>query len=240
MADFDEQAYRTKKTMEAMAKLKEQRRIEREALEMAKKAGPDLSQNLAKGDLDRDSLRVRRTVSDVDITPPKTVVGKTDNLTPNKDVLPQISGDQLLEKQKQAEKSSLARRFKKAADLGDKSTMNKLRDEAQGFMKKYGKIAKKASKTGLKSIPIIGGIASAIMSGDVSAAVPGLDMADSAGPSADSLEYKFESGERLTPKEYKQLADMRKKPTQEQLDSAEEKRRLRAQALAKLSKPELY
>ena len=236
MDDFDEQEYKKKKMLEAMAKLKEEREFKRSSDEMARRAGPDKSKNIAKGSLDKDTLVARGGMSGKDMTPSKTVVGKTDNLTPDMSKQSIISGDDFLSKQREAEKSSLMRRFKKAADMGDKKTMEKLKDEAMGFAKKF----KKIGKTGLKSIPLIGGLASLAMSENASASdvIPGLDMADSAGPRPGSLAYKMESGQKLSPEEQMELNRTRQKPTEEQLRSAEEKRRLRREALAKLSKPQ--
>lgn len=77
-----------------------------------------------------------------------------------------------------------------------------------GKMKVAQKVAKKAAKTvgkkGLKSIPVLGplvGLASALESGDASAAIPILNEAENLGPQAGSLEYKLESGEQLSPEE---------------------------------------
>ena len=57
----------------------------------------------------------------------------------------------------------------------------------------------------LGAVPLLGGLASAAMSGDASAAVPLLDSAESLGPEAGSLEYRMENG-LLTDQDKQQLA----------------------------------
>jgi hypothetical protein len=60
-------------------------------------------------------------------------------------------------------------------------------EEAKSLLKKamkskaFQKIAKAAGKKALKAIPIVGGVASAVMSGDASAAVPILSEAEDIG-----------------------------------------------------------
>jgi hypothetical protein len=66
----------------------------------------------------------------------------------------------------------------------------------------------KGGAKGLKSIPILGsaiGLASAIGSGDVSAAIPGLDAAESLGPERGGVDYKIENNIPLTPEDEEQL-----------------------------------
>lgn len=57
---------------------------------------------------------------------------------------------------------------------------------------------RKAMKTGgkkvLGALPLIGGVANALISQDASAAVPGLDAADSLGPAPGSLDSRIENG----------------------------------------------
>lgn len=64
---------------------------------------------------------------------------------------------------------------------------------------------------GLKAVPLIGGIASALMTNDASAAVPILGDVELLGPEKGTLDYKLESGEQLTPEEYKILEERSKK-----------------------------
>lgn len=73
------------------------------------------------------------------------------------------------------------------------------------FAKKIARMTKSGGglKKGLKSFPLLGSIVaglSALSSGDAAAAIPILDQADDLGPSAESLEGRFERGE-LTPEE---------------------------------------
>lgn len=57
-------------------------------------------------------------------------------------------------------------------------------------------IAKKLGKKSLKALPIVGGIISAVSSGEASAAVPILDQAESLGPRKGSLAHRLEMGDR--------------------------------------------
>lgn len=64
--------------------------------------------------------------------------------------------------------------------------------------------AKMVGKKVLGAVPVIGGLANAVMSGDASAAVPGLDSAESLGPAPGSLDSRIENG-TLTDEDKKQL-----------------------------------
>ena len=75
--------------------------------------------------------------------------------------------------------------------------------------KQFANKAKMAARTGgkklLGAVPVIGGIANALMSQDASAAVPGLDSAESLGPAAGTLDDRIAKG-TLTPEDKQQLA----------------------------------
>lgn len=66
----------------------------------------------------------------------------------------------------------------------------------QQLIKKVAKsgLAKKAGKKLLSAIPLVGGAAAALSSGDIKAAVPGLDFIDDVGPKKGSLDERIESG----------------------------------------------
>ena len=117
------------------------------------KAAPDMSQNLAKGSLDEDVLKVKST------PPPKGLSDK----------IPVLSGEEF------KMKGDLHATMKDAIKRGDKSTISKLQDIAR-------KLGKGASK-GLKSVPILGSLAALATAEDASAAIPLLDTADSVGMS---------------------------------------------------------
>ena len=74
--------------------------------------------------------------------------------------------------------------MKDALEKGDTDTVDKL----MRYARKFGKGATK----GLKALPLIGGIAAAVSSGDVSAAVPILGDAENLGPQEGSLEAMAE------------------------------------------------
>jgi hypothetical protein len=249
MIEFDEQEDKKRRMIEAMSKLRAERANRRQVEELARRAKPDQSRNLAKGSLDKDSFRVNRTPSDIDLTPevtkvsgnrvqdtskeiqkiskPSEAYGKVDNF---RNVPKGTSmADNLVTN------PNLNKRLKEsmvqATQAGDTQMINKLKKIAKGLGK--------GAKTGLKSVPLIGGLASLAMSENASASnvIPGLDMAESAGPRPGSLEYKMESGQDISPEEQFQLANQRQQPTQEQVESMEEKRKQqRLGALANLSK----
>jgi hypothetical protein len=64
--------------------------------------------------------------------------------------------------------------------------------------------AKMVGKKVLGAVPVLGGIANAVMSQDASAAVPGLDAAESTGPAAGSLDERIEKG-TLTDEDKRQM-----------------------------------
>lgn len=119
--------------------------------------------------------------------------------------------------------SSIKSKMAQAIKKGDESAM-------RGIVSKVGEVAKKTGDTDLLSdlvkkvskskfakkgikkvgkkllsaIPFVGGIASALSSGDIKAAVPGLDLIDNVGPKKGSLNQRIESGD-LTPEELEEL-----------------------------------
>ena len=66
------------------------------------------------------------------------------------------------------------------------------------------KIPRSATKL-LGAVPVLGGLASALSSGDASAAVPVLDAAESTGPQAGTIDDRLERG-TLTPEDKQSLA----------------------------------
>ena len=161
--------------LEAVKNLRDQRVDNRQADYFANKAGPDKSQNLAKGSLDNEVNRVKASPKVDDLTPERTVIGKTDRI--NTAPVPEKlnTGKEFRSKIDDLQmKNRLKATFKDAAKRGDASMMNKLK-----------KIASKM-KTGAKAIPGVGALAAiAGLAGaeDASAAIPILDSADSVGMS---------------------------------------------------------
>lgn len=99
-----------------------------------------------------------------------------------------------------------------SANLGSDRDIMKLKSGKEFT----GDIAKKRALRSLggralKAVPFLGGIASAISSGDASAAVPILGEADELGPGKDTLEGRLERGEMLSAEEMQQLKDKFKK-----------------------------
>lgn len=97
-----------------------------------------------------------------------------------------------IKSQAEFEADKIIRESRKAAveEAGNKLNYNELRKE---FAQK-AKLAAKGGKRLLGAVPILGGLASAAMSGDASAAVPLLGEADNLGPEKGSLDYRIETG----------------------------------------------
>lgn len=99
----------------------------------------------------------------------------------------------------------IIRESRKAAaqQVGDTLNYNELKKQ---FVEKAKKAARSgAGKKLLGAVPVLGGLASAAMSGDASAAVPFLDSAESLGPELGSFEDRLERG-LLTEQDKQQLA----------------------------------
>jgi hypothetical protein len=92
--------------------------------------------------------------------------------------------------------------------VSDSLNYNDLRKQFMEKAKSASKVARTvgnvAGKKVLGAIPIIGGIANAMMSNDASAAVPILDEAESVGPAKGSFDDRMENGQ-LSPEEKQQL-----------------------------------
>jgi hypothetical protein len=146
--DFDR-----KIKLQAMRNLREKRKEDK----VLNRVQPDLSQNLAKGDLDKEVL---------------TVKGGTDKISTLGEKQPLISGDEFAAKQREIEKQRMIRQYKKAIEMGDTKGMESLKRKAMQFA---GKAA--------KGLPVVGAIAAGLGSEDASAAVPVLGDAESAGMS---------------------------------------------------------
>lgn len=136
---------------------------------LAQKAKPDTSRNHVRGLLNDDVLFVKSDTSK-DITPEKMkIAGKANGIKGASERIPVLSGEEF------KTKGNLRATMRDAVKRGDKSTISKLQDIAR-------KLGKGASK-GLKSVPILGALASLATAEDASAAIPLLDTADSVGMS---------------------------------------------------------
>lgn len=115
--------------------------------------------------------------------------------------------------------SAVKSKLSKAIKAGDVKATKKIIEQVGEVAKKTGNtellsklikkvakspFAKKAGKKLLSAIPLVGGIASAISSGDIKAAVPGLDLIDNIGPKEGSLNHRIETG-NLTPEDIELL-----------------------------------
>ena len=124
--------------------------------------------NTAKGQLDNDVLKVKSTPQTA-LPENQAIKGTATKINTVGEKQSLISGADFKRKQQ------LSATMKDAIKRGDKGMISKLQQIA-------GKLGKGASK-GLKSIPIIGSLAALAGSEDASAAVPGLDSAESVGMS---------------------------------------------------------
>lgn len=94
---------------------------------------------------------------------------------------------------KEARLGKIAEKVEESLDYGDLKKQ---------MMKKAGKFA----KGGLKALPLFGALGAYLASGgQAEAAVPVLNEAEPIGPEKGTLEYKLESGVKLTPEEIEQL-----------------------------------
>lgn len=159
--------------LDAMSNVVNKRKDERQKARFDRPV--DLSQNLAKGSLDSDVLPVKSSGLE-DLTPAKTVVGKTDKLNTVGDVVEKTNIKDFSNKMKNLGlKQDLKATMADAIKRGDDQMIDKLKMVA----KKMGK----GATTGLKAFPLIGGLVAAAASGDASAAIPILGDADSVGVS---------------------------------------------------------
>ena len=116
-------------------------------------------------------------------------------------------------------KSAIKSKLNAAIKSGNKDAVKGIIQQVGSVAKKTGntsfmkdlikrvsksKLAKGATKKLLGAIPLVGGIASAISSGDIRAAVPGLDMIDPLGAKEGSLNQRIESG-TLSPEEIEKI-----------------------------------
>lgn len=135
----------TKLKLQALERLLEKRAEERQ---ISRINARDNSVNLAKGELDKDILKVKGGSTGADLTEPITRIKNTTEKIQTKVPQKLLSGDEFTEK------------------------IARLR------------ALKKAAKSGLKALPIVGSVASLAMNPeDASAAIPGLDSAESVGES---------------------------------------------------------
>jgi len=158
--------------LQALENVSKRRKDQRK---MANIAAKDNSVNLAKGTLDKDILPVKSSGVE-DLTQARTKVGTTDKL----DLLGEKQNIlNSAEHKKKLSDINMQRSLKltaqKAAKEGDVDMLKKLKLLA-------GKMGKGATR-GLKALPLVGGVVSALASGNASAAVPGLDSAESVGMS---------------------------------------------------------
>lgn len=149
-----------------------------------------------RGQLEKETFRVKGDQSMTDATEPTTRVRKTgtENID-TKGIGKMTSGQDFAKTQADRSlKGDLRATARAAAEVGDTDTLRKLKKIAQ-------KMAKGA-RTGMKALPLIGGVAAAIGSEDASAAVPILGDAEAAGMSAQA-EDQF-MAEREAQKDYGQ------------------------------------
>ena len=105
--------------------------------------------------------------------------------------------------------SAIKTKLRQAIQQNDKEATKKIIQQVGEVAKKTGNtellsnlikkvrksnLAKKAGKKILSAVPFVGGALSALSSGDVKAAVPGLDFIDDLGPQKGSLDQRIESG----------------------------------------------
>jgi hypothetical protein len=184
---------------------KQQRFIDRAAIDR------EGSKNLAKGALDKESFKVKGYDAPIEES---TVVRGANPKIKGPEAQKITSGKEFAQRQLDLDlKQRLKSSFKAAAEAGDKDMMAKLRAIAQ----KVGK----GAKTGLKMLPVVGGVAAAAMSDDAAAGVPLLGDAEAAGMSAGD--------------ENQMMAEIQARKDYDDSQAARDKR-AKSMALAKLAK----
>lgn len=160
--------------LKALAK----RRLETlDSSQKARISTPDRSMNLAKGSLDKDVLKASGGSMSAEVSEPIVKLKSGTDKIDTKQIQSITPTEEFVEKAKlRSLKGDLKSSFKAAAERGDKPMMDQLRQIAS----KMGS----GAKSGLKAIPLVGAAAALMGSEDASAAIPGLDTADSAGMSA--------------------------------------------------------
>ncbi len=187
-----------KMMLEAMQNVKDRKQDEKQQA-FAKRGQIDLekSKNLSKGTLDKPIHTVKGSAGPEIHTPQNQVVKGAAPVIERPVAQKMTSGNDFAKMQKDLDlKQKLKSSFKAASKAGDEEMMDKLRQIAMKL--------KKGASRGLKMLPIVGAAAGLLGADDASAAVPILDMAESTGPQAGSLQSKLENG-TITPEERQQL-----------------------------------
>lgn len=141
-----------------------------------------------RGQLDQDTFKVKGDQSMRDVTEPRMRINTGTDKIDTKQIGKITSGEDFAKRAKDLGTRADIRATRKAAEkAGDQDMINRLKLLAS----KMGRVGSKS----LKALPIVGGIASAMGSGDASAAVPVLGDAEALGPAKGSLEEALESGE---------------------------------------------
>lgn len=135
----------------------------------------DSSVNLAKGDLDKDVFKVSGGSMNPDVSEPKTRMNVGTDRIDTKGIQKLTNADDFAKRNAaRSLQGDIASTMADAVKRGDNEMINKL------------KMISKKMGSGLKAIPVVGAAAALMGSEDASAAIPGLDTADSAGMSADA------------------------------------------------------
>jgi hypothetical protein len=178
MAGIDEQEYKKNKMLEALENLNKKRLEEREALRQEKilnrtKSSPRAESELFKNlDPYKDKgVKVKGSDADKVIDTRQTQRIIPANELKNKTNI--ATGTNKLRKAAEAAKAA-----------GDQAGLKRATSGLQDMLVKAKKLGlddafKKGMKGGLKAVPLVGGIASALMSGDASASIPILGDVDS-------------------------------------------------------------
>ncbi len=193
--DFDREA-----KLRALKKLRNKRLDEKQKDYFKAKKQKSVRSDDYKSAIGKDGNAMKVKGSVEDATPKKMVVkGSTEKISTRETTPLTSKGDYSKMKKDLEYKQRLKGSLRAAEKAGD----TKL---ASAFAKKLSSLGSIA-KRGLKMLPIVGGVAAALSSGDASAAVPGLDMADDIGPEKGSLQRRLEDG-TATPEDHKKLRAM--------------------------------
>ena len=171
----------------------------RDRREKARFNPADKSQNLASDTvLSQDVMTAKGGSVSPDITPPTESIPHQTEKINTKEVVKVIKGDPY-EKPKNLTMTPIDEYKKKMQNLDIEQRLKSALKQAEkagdeGTVKKLTTALLKHTSKGLKALPVVGGIASALLSEDASAAVPVFGSSEALGPAKGSIEERLESG----------------------------------------------
>lgn len=182
------------KFLQALRNVSDKNKLERSNARTGLGSADLGSRNLAKGALDSETLLARGSSMSADVTDPVTKMKGTDVIDTRQVAKTTPIGDFTKASQERSLGKDLVNTMDDALKTGNKKKSMDLMKYAyekgdKELMQKFHSMAKKIGKgatKGLKALPIVGGLASALVSGDASAAIPILGDSEGLGESPEA------------------------------------------------------